>query len=280
VSEPQVTIVIVAHSERGDLERCLGSIATHAAMPVQTVLVDNASTDDSVPWVRENRPEVEVVELSRNLGVAARQHGLERARAELIMFLDSDAELTEGALPTMVAALECNPGWGLIGPRLIDGDGNLQLSCRRFPPRSLPFVRRPPLSWFFDDSGFVGRHLMADIDHRSARPVLYVLGACQLFRSSLARLAGPFPERIFLGPDDIEWCIRIRDAGGGVVYLPEATVIHRCRRRSRRSPLSRVALRHLRAFAAFQWRYRKRRRDLIAQQEEMDRRYQEPAAVP
>jgi GT2 family glycosyltransferase len=275
VSEPQVTIVIVAHSERGDLECCLGSIATYAAMPVQTVLLDNASTDDSVPWVRENHPEVEVVELSRNLGVAARQHGLERARAEVIMFLDSDAELTEGALPTMVAALECNPGWGLIGPRLIDGDGKLQLSCRRFPPRSLPFVRRPPLSWFFNNSGFVHRHLMADIDHRSARPVLYVLGACQLFRSSLARLAGPFPQRIFFGPDDIEWCIRMRDAGGEVIYLPEATVIHRYKRRTRRSPISRTALRHLRAFARFQWRYRKRRSELIELQERMDRLYEQ-----
>jgi N-acetylglucosaminyl-diphospho-decaprenol L-rhamnosyltransferase len=245
-------------------------------MGVQTVLVDNASTDDTVAWVAKNHPEVEVIALAENIGVAARQRGLECARGELTMFLDSDAELTATALPTMVAALERNPGWGLIGPRLVDDDGKLQLSCRRFPPRCLPLVRRPPLSWFLDDSALVRRHLMADVDHSTARPVLYVLGACQLFRSSLARAAGPFPDWIFLGPDDIEWCIRIRDAGGEVIYQPGATVIHRHKRRTRRYPISRTALRHLRAFARFQWRYRKRRDELIAFQERMDRLYEQP----
>jgi N-acetylglucosaminyl-diphospho-decaprenol L-rhamnosyltransferase len=278
VSPPVVTIVIVAHSELGDVKGCLASIQEHAELAVQVVLVDNASTDDTVPWVREHHPSVEIVELSENIGVAARGQGINRAQGELIMFLDSDAELTEGAMPTMVEALERNPGWGLIGPRLVDGDGNLQLSCRRFPPRSLPLVRRPPLSRFLDDSALVRRHLMADIDHGHARPVLYVLGACQLFRSSLAREAGPFPDWIFLGPDDIEWCIRIRDAGGEVIYLPEATVVHKYQRRTRQSPLSRTALRHMRAFAEFQWRYRKRRRELIRLQEELDRRSEPPRA--
>ena len=276
MSPPEVTIVIVAHSELDELRGCLTSIRDHAGVPVQIVLIDNASTDGTVGWIRENEPSVEIVELPENIGVAARQQGLARARAELTMFLDSDAELTEGALPTMVAAFERNPGWGLIGPRLIDGEGNLQLSCRRFPPRLLPLVRRPPLSWVLDDSALVRRHLMADADHSRSRPVLYVLGACQLFRSALARRAGPFPDGIFLGPDDIEWCIRIRDAGGDVIYLPEATVIHRYKRRTRRSPLSKTALRHLQAFAAFQWRYRKRRRALISLQEELDRRSEAP----
>jgi GT2 family glycosyltransferase len=268
-----VTIVIVAHSELGDLERCLASITEHAEVTVQVVLVDNASTDGTVAWVTENHPEVETLELPENIGVAARQQGMERSHGELTMFLDSDAELTAGALPTMVEAFRRNPGWGLIGPRLVDRDGNLQLSCRRFPPLILPLVRRPPLSWFLEDSPVVRRHLMADVDHTVTRPVLYVLGACQIFRSSLAREAGPFPDWIFLGPDDTEWCIRIRDAGGDVVYLPEATVIHRYMRRTRRSPISRAAFRHFRSFAAFQWRYRRRRRELIRLQDEMDRQY-------
>jgi GT2 family glycosyltransferase len=124
----------------------------------------------------------------------------------------------------------------------------------------------------------VRRHLMADVDHDRTRPVLYVLGACQLFRTSLARKAGPFPDWIFLGPDDIEWCIRIRDAGGEVVYFPEATVIHRYQRRTASSPVSRVALRHLRSFAAFQWAYRRRRREFLRLQDELDRRYEGAAA--
>lgn len=264
--------MIVAHSERGELERCLGSIRDQAGMPVQVVLIDNASTDDTVPWARKNQPEVEIIELDENIGVAARQYGLERARAPLTMFLDSDAALTAGALPAMVAALDQHPDWGLIGPRLVGDDGRLQLSSRRFPPLSLPLARRPPLSRWLEDSRLVRRHLMADVDHDLVRPVLYVLGACQIFRTELARAAGPFADWIFLGHDDADWCFRIRDAGGQVVYFPTATVVHTYRRRTKASPLSRAALRQLRAFAAFQWRYRKRRRELLELQEALDRR--------
>lgn len=269
---PDVSIVVIAHSARDELERCFGSIDRHAGgLAVETILVDNASTDDTLVWVREAHPDVRVVELDRNLGVAARRFGLDRAEGRYAMFLDSDAALTEGALERMVAALDEHPDWGLIGPRLVGDDGELQLSCRRYPPLLLPFMRRPPLNRFLEDSAPVRHHLMADADHSRTRPVLYVLGACQLFRRSLAEAAGPPDERTFLGMDDIDWCLRIRDAGGEIVYFPEATVIHSYQRRSARSPLSRAGWSHLVSFAAFQWRYRKRRRELIELGARLDR---------
>jgi N-acetylglucosaminyl-diphospho-decaprenol L-rhamnosyltransferase len=265
-----VTIVIVAHSVRHELERCLGSLAEHAGVAVQVVLVDNASEDDTRSWVEREHPEVELVALARNLGVAARERGLQRAQGLYTMFLDSDASLTAGALPAMVDALEQHPAWGLIGPRLVHEDGSLQLSCRRFPPLVLPFVRRPPLDRWFGGSALVQRHLMKDIDHSLPRAVPYVLGACQVFRTSLARDAGGFDERIFYGPDDIDWCIRIRDAGGAVVYFPQATVVHTYRRMTRRRPLSRAAFRHLQSFAYFRWKYRRRWSELQRLEHDLD----------
>jgi N-acetylglucosaminyl-diphospho-decaprenol L-rhamnosyltransferase len=274
-SDPDVSIVIVAHSVRNELERCLGSIRDFAELPVQTILVDNASTDGTVPWVRRSHPSVEVIELSKNIGTIARDHGLRRARGRFTMFLDSDAALTAGALPVMVEAMERNRGWGLIGPRLVGDDGSFQLSCRRFPPPLLPLIRRPPLSAFSENSAMVRWYLMTDVDHSRPRPVVYVLGACQLFRTSLgkavARRRAP-SAGIFFGPDDVDWCIRMRDAGGEIVYFPAATVIHSYRRESRQRPISRHALRHLRAFAALQWRYRRRRQELDLLATELDRK--------
>jgi GT2 family glycosyltransferase len=272
VPRPDVTIVVVAHDVRHELERCFDSIDQHAGVHTDTVLVDNASTDGTEEWVRHHHADVDVVRLPANIGVAARQHGLDRATGRYTMFLDSDAALTAGALPSMVAALDEHAAWGLIGPRLVYDDGKLQLSCRRFPPRLLPLLRRPPLDRFFEDSDIVRKHLMTDYDHLRARPVFYVLGACQLFRTSLARSAGRFDTEIFFGPDDIDWCIRIRDAGGEVVYFPEATVVHSYRRMTTRSPLSSAALRHLRAFAYFQWKYRRRRAEFLRLEDELDRR--------
>jgi GT2 family glycosyltransferase len=254
-SQPDVTVVIVAHSVRHELERCLGSIRAHAALAVETIVVDNASTDDTREWIGREHPEVDVVELGRNVGVAARDHGLRRARGRHTMFLDSDAALTEGALPTLVAALDRNPGWGLVGPRLVYDDGALQQSCRRYPPALLPLLRRPPLGRWFEHGRTVRRYLMDDFSYDRVRPVLYVLGACQLFRTSLARVAGPFDDRVFLGWDDADWCFRIRAAGGEVVFDPDATVIHSYRRLTNRQPVSRAALKQLRAHLQFQLRY-------------------------
>jgi N-acetylglucosaminyl-diphospho-decaprenol L-rhamnosyltransferase len=266
-----VSIVVVAHSVREELERCFDSIERHAELPVETILVDNASTDGTADWVRRAHPQVQLVELPENVGVAARDQGLRRAQAEYTMFLDSDAMLTEGALPKMAAAMDEHPGWGLVGPRLLHEDGSIQLSTRRFPPLLLPLLRRPPLDRFFEHGETVQRHLMADVDHRRTRPVLYVLGACQLFRTALARVAGPFDDRVFLGWDDADWCFRIRDAGGEIVYLADAEVIHTYRRKTRAEPLSRAALRQLGAFFYFQRKYWGRRRELIELGRRLDR---------
>ena len=278
MSAPDVSIIVVAHSVRAELERCLASIERHAGVETQVVLVDNASTDDTREWIGRAHPRVELVPLERNIGVAGREYGLRQARGRHTMFLDSDAALTPGALPALVAALDENPHWGLVGPRLVHDDGTLQRSCRRYPPLLLPFLRRPPLVWAFEDRPTVRRHLMADFAHDQVRPVLYLLGACQLFRTELARAAGEFDQRVFLGWDDADWCFRIRDAGGQVVFVPDATVIHSYRRLTRHRPLSRVALRQLGAFFYFQRLYWRRRRQLIGLERLLDERSRLTAA--
>jgi GT2 family glycosyltransferase len=273
VSEPEVTIVVIAHSVRDELVRCFASIREHADVPIRTILVDNASTDDTLDWVERAHPEVDVIALTENLVDAARDRAMGGIDSRYTMFLDSDAMLTRGALPAMVEAMEANPAWGLVGPRLVRDDGSVQESCRRFPPLLLPVLRRPPLGRFFEHRPTVQRHLMADFSYEQTRPVLYVIGACQLFRSSLARAAGPFDRRAFkgIGWHDADWCLRIRDAGGEIVFLAEATVVHSYRRATARRPVSLAAVGQLQAFIHFQRTYRPRRRELIRLADDLDR---------
>lgn len=139
----KVTIVVIAHSVRDELARCFASIREHAGIPVRTILVDNASTDGTLDWVRQAHPEVEVIGLAENLVDAARDRAMGGITSKYTMFLDSDAMLTHGALPAMVEAMEVNPTWGLIGPRLVRDDGSVQESCRRFPPSSSPSCDDP-----------------------------------------------------------------------------------------------------------------------------------------
>jgi GT2 family glycosyltransferase len=272
VPQPEVSIVTIGHSVRRELLSCLQSIERYAELPVETIFVDNASTDGTVEWLRREHPEATVLELGQNVWGSARNHGLARARGRYTMFIDSDARLTEGALPAMVEALDQHPSWGMIGPRLIYPDGTLQHSCRRFPPALIPLMRRPPLSFFLEESSGVRRHLMEDMDHEHPRPVLYMIGACLLFRTRLARKVGDLDIEIgWGGCEDVDWCIRWWDAGEKVIYFPGATVIHDYRRTSNRSPLSAGAWRHLNSFLRLQWKYRDRRAELARLTEELDR---------
>jgi GT2 family glycosyltransferase len=115
---------------------------------------------------------------------------------------------------------------------------------------------------------------MKDFEHDRVRPVLYLISACHLFRTSLARIAGPFNPRVpsgwAIGWADADWCLRIRDAGGQIVFFPDATVIHSYRRATTRRPVSGAALRQLRYFVDFQRKYRRRRREFIHLSRELD----------
>ncbi|MBA2524001.1 MAG: glycosyltransferase family 2 protein [Solirubrobacterales bacterium] len=273
--EPDVSVITVGRDVRPELEFCFAALEEHRGeITTEVFAVDNASADGTADWIRREHPGIHLIELAHNAFTAARIPALPRVRGRFTLFVDSDAYMTAGALPAMVAALEDNPGWGLVGPRLVYPEGDLQLSCRRFPPRAIPVMRRPPLNRWLEESAPVRRHQMEDIDHSIGRPVLYVLGACQLFRTSLlSRMGSPDRALGWGGADDVDWCIRVWDAGAEVRYLPEAEVIHAYRRITKAaSPLSGKALRHLRAFGALQWKYRGRYRELQRFGEELDRR--------
>lgn len=267
-----VSVIVVAYNVRDEVLTCLASIERHAGdLEVEAILVDNGSADGTAAAVRDRFPAATVIERPVNEGVAARNHGLRVARGRVRMFLDSDAELTDGALPELVAFMDARPDVGLVGPRLIYPDGELQLSARRFPHPLLPVLRRPPLARVFEDGTIVRRHLMADDTPTTVREVEYVLGACQLFSRAAQDAAGEI-ENIFFGPDDADWCLRIRVAGFKIAYHPGVEVIHSYRRTSAKQPLSRVALRQFVAFARFQWKWRHDRRRLIREGRAMDLR--------
>lgn len=268
---PDVTVIVIANDVRDEVLTCIESVERFAgALRIELILVDNGSRDGTAAAVRERFPAVEIVTLETNEGVPARNHALRRARGRHRMFLDSDARLTSGALPRLVEVLDASPEVGLVAPRLVYPTGELQLNIRRYPPLALPVLRRPPLARFFEDGAVVRHHLMADEPHDRRRRVEYAIAACQVFRADAQSAAGGIDHRMWLGPEDTDWCFAIREAGFDIVYVPDAEVIHDYRRGTRSAPLSRMALRHLRGFAYFQRKWWSRRRRLRAEGRTMD----------
>jgi N-acetylglucosaminyl-diphospho-decaprenol L-rhamnosyltransferase len=270
-SDVDVSVIVIGHNVVEEILEALDSIEQHSdSLKLQTIVVDNGSTDGTHAAVAERFPDVTLIRLPVNEVHAARNHGLAIARGRFVMFLDSDARLTDGAMSELVRFLEERPEFGLVGPRLVYEDGDLQYSARRYPPLLLPLLRRPPLERFFEDGPVVRRHLMMDEALDEPREVEYLIGACLVFASDAALGARIDPHTLFT--EDVDWCFQVRTTGYRIAYDPNATVVHTYRRPTAQTPLSRAALQHLLGFLRLHWKWRKQRRRLIEEGREIDRR--------
>jgi N-acetylglucosaminyl-diphospho-decaprenol L-rhamnosyltransferase len=270
-NEVDVSVIVIGHDVCDEILEAVESIERHGnAFSLQTIVVDNGSTDGTPEAVAERFPGAVVIRLPVNEVHAARNHGLAIARGRFVMFLDSDARLTEGALEELIGFLEERPQFGMVGPRLVYEDGDLQYSARRYPPLLLPLLRRPPLKGLFERGPIVRRHLMMDDRLDEPREVEYLIGACLLFSEEAALGARIDPRTLFT--EDVDWCFQIRTTGFRIAYDPEATVIHTYRRPTARSPVSRAALQHLLGFLRLHWKWRRQRRRLIREGREIDLR--------
>ncbi len=128
-----VDIIIVSFNTRELLRACLTSVRVNAPAN-QTIVVDNASTDGSPEMVAADFPEVQLICSPENVGFgAANNLGIAAGSSPYLLFLNSDAELTPGALPQLMAALDRDARAVMSGPRLEGPDGAFQASCRRIP---------------------------------------------------------------------------------------------------------------------------------------------------
>ena len=254
-SQFTVSVVILTWNSERQIGQCLDSLERGLeAFSSEIIVIDNGSQDRTCAIVREMRADVQLLCNPANRGVApARNQGVRRARGKYIVILDDDTVVRPGALDCLIHYLEDHPGVGLCGPKLVGVDGTLQLSCRLFPTLQDKLARRLPLSPATIRKLTAATEI-AHWDHESSRPVDYVIGACQVIRSAALDAVGLFDERIFYGPEDVDICLRLQQAGWSVVYNPEAIVVHEERRRTRflSSPLF---WQHCRGLCYFFWKH-------------------------
>ena len=216
-------IIIVSYNARADLVHCLLSVKKNPpSISHDIVVVDNASSDGSVEAARKI-PGVHVIEMGRNAGFsAANNAGIRATNGRLILLLNSDTLVPPGAIDALIALLERTPGTGIVGPRLVDGEGRPELSFGNMisPLNEWRQKRRTP-DW---------------IARQTAREqvVDWVSGACLLVRRTDAERAGLLDERFFLYTEDVDFCLAIRRLGLKVLFTPSAEITH-LRGRSRAS---------------------------------------------
>jgi N-acetylglucosaminyl-diphospho-decaprenol L-rhamnosyltransferase len=222
------SVVIVNYRTDEVLAECLASLTkTAAPLEFEVIVVDNGGTLAGGGF-RERFPQVRLVENRENVGFArAANQGIRLARGRHVLCLNPDTVVHEGALAAMVAYLDAHPGVGAVGARLLESDGTLQYSCRRFPGYlTIFFGRYALLTRLLPKNAASRDYLYLDWDHRSVREVDWVSGACAMVRREVIDTVGGFDEGYFLFVEDMDWCRRIRDRGWLVVYLPDAVVTH------------------------------------------------------
>lgn len=197
-----VTAVIVAYNSGRVLGACLKSLGPAA----RVVVVDNASSDDSIAIALAAMPGAEIARNAENVGFgAAVNQGFARVATRYALLLNPDATLTDGALAGLVAAMDANPEAAVVAPLLQDRAGRIELS-----------VMGP------------GEH-----DHRPAAIApegdfctWFSMAAVWLCRLDCWRRIGGFDENIFLYGEDADLCLRAAKAGFSIVVVPGAVALH------------------------------------------------------
>lgn len=236
-SAVDISIVVVNWNTRDELRACLKSVAAESAVSSEIILVDNASSDGSVEMVRAGFPQVKLIENSANLGFAkAANQGIAASRGRYVLSLNPDAEAKPGALSALVRFGDENPKIGIFGPKILNLDGSVYYSCRRFPTLAAGFFRNTILGKFFPRNTYLMDYLMAGWDHSQTKEVDWVSGAALVMRRELLDDIGAMDERFYMYCEDVDIAYRAKQKGWRVAYFPGAVIVHARARSSDKNP--------------------------------------------
>jgi GT2 family glycosyltransferase len=226
--KPVATIGILTYHSRDLLKGLLESIHRNPwKYPYEIVVVDNNSSDDTIAMVEKTWPSVRLVKNPVNRGVApARNQIFRMSQCEFVIILDVDTEVHPGSLDTLVDTMRAHPEAGIAGPKLVYGDGRLQLSCRPFPTPLNIAIEGTFLRDWFPQSRFVKEYTLQDWDHKELREVDWMYGAALIIRKSVLEQVGLFDEGFFYLYEDMDLCFRVRRSGIKILYNPQAVVTH------------------------------------------------------
>jgi N-acetylglucosaminyl-diphospho-decaprenol L-rhamnosyltransferase len=222
---PDLSVVVVSYNTAHLLKRMFAALYDAAgSIRMEVIVIDNASSDDSVDILEHDYPDVRVIKNKANVGFGrANNQAIPYLRGRYILLLNTDAFVEKDTLAKTISYLDDHPSYGILGVKLVGEDGSLQPSCRYFPTPWNVFLQRTGLSRFFP------RHRLVDDmswDHASVRPCDWVPGCYYLIRGEALNQCGLFDPRFFLYYEEVDHCRTVKSAGWEVLYYPFTEVVH------------------------------------------------------
>jgi N-acetylglucosaminyl-diphospho-decaprenol L-rhamnosyltransferase len=219
-----IDAVIVAYRSAATLRGCVEPLA---ALPgVRVTVVDNASPDHSLATIADIEG-IDVVRSERNGGFAYGCNlGVARGSAPYVLFLNPDARIDAASLDALVAVLRTDSRAALVGPCILDDDGSLAFSLRRFPRLRSTFAKALFLHRVLPLARWTDELVRDRAAYERPATVEWVSGACMLVRRDAYEAIGGFDEGLFLYCEDTDLCLRLWQAGHTVRFEPAALVRH------------------------------------------------------
>jgi N-acetylglucosaminyl-diphospho-decaprenol L-rhamnosyltransferase len=254
-SEARWAAVVVNYQGREFIVECVRSIlADDSAGPVELVVVDNGSTDDSITTLHDALPNVRVVRAPGNVGYArAANLGAASTRAPIVAVMNVDLTVVAGTAKAMATRIEDEARLGAAGPRVRNLDGSDYPSARRHPSVFVA-IGHGLLGLWWPRNPFTVRYRQLDVDPAQPRAADWVSGSAIWMRRDALDDIGGWDERFFMYMEDVDLCWRFRRAGWEIAYEPAGVVVHVQGAVTRRTPY-RMLLEHHRSA----WRYARKR---------------------
>lgn len=224
-----LSIIIVSYKSVQYLPRCLKSIIeTAGPLTYEIIVVDNASNDGSRELLGSQFPQAKTIINETNLGFArAVNRGAVKAQGRILLLLNPDTQVQEGALTKSVQFLDQNPDIGIVGARINNPNGTLQRACRRsIPTPQIAFFRLSGLGKVWTGHPAARAYNLEDADPDRQMDVEAVSGSYLMVRRTAFDQAGAMDERYFLYGEDLDICLAVSRAGYRIVYYPKAVIIH------------------------------------------------------
>lgn len=223
---PAFSVFIVSWNVRDCLRACLQALARERPRAdFEVIVVDNASSDNSGEMVRQEFSWVKLIASPRNLGFAAANNEAARAaRANYYVLLNPDTVILPGFFQQADNFFASHRQAGVVGSKITNFDGSLQLSVRRFPTLLSQILLQLKIARFYP---FLTKHYLAsDFTYYQAAAVEQVMGACFIVPSVCWQKLGGFDENFFVWFEEVDFCRRLHEAGGEVWYCPDIQVKH------------------------------------------------------
>jgi GT2 family glycosyltransferase len=222
-----LAVIVVSTNEAHWLSPCLSSVFAHAeGITVDVVVVDNESVDGTRELVESEFPRARVVS-SRNFGFGhANNRGFATTSSRYVLFLNPDTEILNGTFAQLIADLDRRPEIGLIGVRQLAANGEIFPTIRRFPTLSRYVFEAFASERFPIRAGWLGERELDMTLYDQDIPCDWTSGSFMLARREALDSAGGFDERFFIFSEEVDLCLRIRQAGWEIRHVPTMTILH------------------------------------------------------